>query len=88
MKKALEDAGITSGKIGIINVNAATDSCVNREEGFRAAFDGTDFEIAGYTEEDVASKFGALYNAFKFGAPPHAGMAPGVDRMIMMLTGE
>ena len=46
------------------------------------------FEIAGYTEEDVASKFGALYNAFKFGAPPHAGMAPGVDRMIMLLTGE
>ena len=44
MKKALEDAGITSGKIGVINVNAATDSCVNREEGFRAAFDGTDFE--------------------------------------------
>ena len=47
MKKALEDAGITSGKIGVINVNAATDSCVNREEGFRAAFDGTDFEIMG-----------------------------------------
>lgn len=46
------------------------------------------FEIAGYTEEDVASKFGALYNAFKFGAPPHAGMAPGVDRMIMLLLGE
>ncbi len=46
------------------------------------------FEIAGYTEEDVAGKFGALYNAFKFGAPPHAGMAPGVDRMIMLLTGE
>ncbi len=46
------------------------------------------FEIAGYTEEDVATKFGALYNAFKFGAPPHAGMAPGVDRMIMLLTGE
>lgn len=46
------------------------------------------FEIAGYTEEDVASKFGALYSAFKFGAPPHAGMAPGVDRMIMLLTGE
>jgi len=46
------------------------------------------FEIAGYTEDDVASKFGALYNAFKFGAPPHAGMAPGVDRMIMLLTGE
>lgn len=46
------------------------------------------FEIAGYTEEDVASKFGALYNAFKFGAPPHAGMAPGIDRMIMLLTEE
>lgn len=46
------------------------------------------FEIAGYTEEGVASKFGALYNAFKYGAPPHAGMAPGVDRMIMLLTGE
>lgn len=46
------------------------------------------FEIAGYSEEDVASKFGALYNAFKFGAPPHAGMAPGIDRMIMLLTGE
>ena len=41
-----------------------------------------------FTEEDVAAKFGALYNAFKFGAPPHAGMAPGVDRMIMLLTGE
>ncbi|MCM1274141.1 MAG: aspartate--tRNA ligase [Lachnospiraceae bacterium] len=46
------------------------------------------FEIAGYTEEDVAGKFGALYSAFKYGAPPHAGMAPGVDRMIMLLTGE
>lgn len=46
------------------------------------------FEIAGYSEEDVAGKFGALYNAFKFGAPPHAGMAPGVDRMIMLLLGE
>ena len=45
MIKALEEKGITSGKIGIINVNAATDSTVNREEGFRAAFDGTDFEI-------------------------------------------
>ena len=40
MKKALEAAGVTSGKIGVINVNAATDSCVNREEGFREAFDG------------------------------------------------
>ena len=38
------------------------------------------FEIAGYTEDDLKEKFGALYNAFQFGAPPHAGMAPGVDR--------
>ena len=46
------------------------------------------FEIAGYTEEDLKEKFGALYNAFQFGAPPHAGMAPGVDRMIMLLRDE
>ena len=46
------------------------------------------FEIAGYSEEDLKTKFGALYNAFQFGAPPHAGMAPGVDRMIMLLKNE
>ena len=46
------------------------------------------FEIAGYTEDDLKQKFGALYNAFQFGAPPHAGMAPGVDRMIMLLRNE
>ena len=46
------------------------------------------FEIAGYTEEDLKEKFGALYNAFQYGAPPHAGMAPGVDRMIMLLLNE
>lgn len=46
------------------------------------------FEIAGYTEEDLQTKFGALYNAFQYGAPPHAGMAPGVDRMIMLLRNE
>ena len=46
------------------------------------------FEIAGYTEEDLKEKFSALYNAFQFGAPPHAGMAPGVDRMIMLLRNE
>jgi aspartyl-tRNA synthetase len=46
------------------------------------------FEIAGYTEEDLKTKFGALYSAFQFGAPPHAGMAPGVDRMIMLLRDE
>ena len=46
------------------------------------------FEIAGYSEETVKNKFGALYNAFKYGAPPHAGAAPGIDRMIMLLLGE
>ncbi|MCI1960217.1 MAG: Asp-tRNA(Asn)/Glu-tRNA(Gln) amidotransferase GatCAB subunit C, partial [Clostridia bacterium] len=46
------------------------------------------FEIAGYTEEDLKEKFGALYNAFQYGAPPHAGMAPGVDRIIMLLRNE
>ena len=43
------------------------------------------FEIAGYTEEDVKTKFGALYNAFKYGTPPHAGAAPGIDRMVMLI---
>lgn len=46
------------------------------------------FEIAGYTEDELKSKFSALYNAFQYGAPPHAGMAPGVDRMIMLITEE
>ena len=46
------------------------------------------FDIAGYTEEDLKIKFGALYSAFQYGAPPHAGMAPGVDRMIMLLRNE
>ena len=46
------------------------------------------FEIAGYDEEVLKAKFGALYNAFQFGAPPHAGMAPGVDRKIMLLRNE
>lgn len=46
------------------------------------------FSIAGYTEEDLQTKFSSLYNAFKYGAPPHAGMAPGIDRMLMLLTDE
>ena len=46
------------------------------------------FAIAGYDEETLNTKFGALYQAFQFGAPPHAGMAPGVDRMIMLLRNE
>lgn len=44
------------------------------------------FEIVGYSEDDVKEKFGALFNAFQFGAPPHAGIAPGIDRMIMLIT--
>ncbi|MDD3370166.1 MAG: ABC transporter substrate-binding protein [Lachnospiraceae bacterium] len=56
MKKALEAAGVTSGDIGIINVNAATDSCVMREEGFRSAFEGSDFNLleTQYGEGDAA----------------------------------
>lgn len=46
------------------------------------------FEIAGYTEEDLQQKFSSLYRAFKYGAPPHAGMAPGIDRILMLLTDE
>ncbi|HIU51733.1 MAG TPA: aspartate--tRNA ligase [Candidatus Merdicola faecigallinarum] len=46
------------------------------------------FEIAGYSEDNVKEKFGALFTAFQFGAPPHAGIAPGIDRMIMLLTGS
>ena len=46
------------------------------------------FEIAGYDKEVLKNKFGALYTAFQYGAPPHAGMAPGVDRMIMLLRNE
>ena len=46
------------------------------------------FEIAGYTEDDVKKKFGALFNAFSFGTPPHAGAAPGIDRLVMLLANE
>ena len=46
------------------------------------------FEIAGYGEETIKNKFRSLYTAFQYGAPPHAGMAPGIDRIIMLLTGE
>jgi aspartyl-tRNA synthetase len=46
------------------------------------------FEIAGYTKEDVQNRFAALFNAFHYGAPPHGGLAPGVDRMVMLLANE
>lgn len=44
------------------------------------------FQIAGYTKEDIQTRFSALFNAFQFGTPPHAGIAPGIDRMLMLLT--
>jgi len=46
------------------------------------------FAIAGYPEEEVINKFPSLYEAFKYGAPPHAGMAPGIDRILMLLLDE
>ena len=46
------------------------------------------FELVGYGEDIVRSKFPSLYEAFKYGAPPHAGMAPGIDRIIMLLKDE
>ena len=46
------------------------------------------FEIAGYTKEAVDEKFGGMIKAFKFGAPPHGGMAPGIDRIVMLLAQE
>src|SRR3546814_7004497 len=46
------------------------------------------FEIAGYSREDVDTNFAGMINAFKFGAPPHGGSAPGVDRIVMLLADE
>ena len=46
------------------------------------------FSIAGYSKQDLEKQFGALYNAFQYGAPPHAGMAPGLDRILMILTNQ
>lgn len=64
MVKAFEAAGVTSGDIGVINVNAATDSCVKREEGFRSAFEGTDFNIleTQYCEGDAAKSQSSAEN--------------------------
>ena len=46
------------------------------------------FEIAGYKESDIIKKFPALHNAFQYGAPPHGGIAPGIDRIVMLLANE
>jgi len=46
------------------------------------------FDIAGYSREDVERRFGALYHAFRFGTPPHGGLAPGIDRIVMLLADE
>ena len=46
------------------------------------------FEIAGYTRDDVESRFGGMLNAFRYGAPPHGGSAPGIDRIVMLLADE
>ena len=46
------------------------------------------FSLVGLGEEDVRAKFPAMYNAFGYGAPPHAGIAPGIDRMVMLMAGE
>ena len=92
--KALEEAEGDTEKLLAINANQYDLVC-NGYESASGAVRNHDpeimvkaFELVGLGEEDVKAKFPAMYNAFCYGAPPHAGAAPGVDRLIMLLTGE
>ena len=92
--KALEDAEGDVEKLLAINADQY-DLVVNGYESASGAVRNHDpeimvkaFQMVGLGEEDVKAKFPAMYNAFTYGAPPHAGAAPGVDRLIMLLTGE
>ena len=92
--KALEDAGDDEEKILAINADQY-DLVVNGYESASGAVRNHDpeimvkaFQMVGRGEEEVKAKFPSMYNAFTYGAPPHAGAAPGVDRLIMLLTGE
>jgi len=92
--KALEEAEGDTEKLLAINANQY-DLVVNGYESASGAVRNHDpeimvkaFQMVGLGEEAVKAKFPAMYNAFTYGAPPHAGAAPGVDRLIMLLTGE
>ena len=92
--QALLDAEGDNEKLLAINADQY-DLVVNGYESASGAVRNHDpeimvkaFEMVGLGEEDVKAKFPAMYNAFTYGAPPHAGAAPGVDRLIMLLTGE
>ena len=92
--KALEDAEGDTEKLLAVNANQYDLVC-NGYESASGAVRNHDpeimvkaFELVGLGEDAVKAKFPAMYNAFTYGAPPHAGAAPGVDRLIMMLTGE
>ena len=92
--KALEDAEGDTEKLLAINANQYDLVC-NGYESASGAVRNHDpeimvkaFQMVGLGEDDVKAKFPAMYNAFTYGAPPHAGAAPGVDRLIMLLTGE
>ena len=92
--KALEDAEGDMDKLLAINADQY-DLVVNGYESASGAVRNHDpeimvkaFEMVGLGEADVKAKFPAMYNAFTYGAPPHAGIAPGVDRMVMLLAGE